>query len=110
MIDERDIKFPELLILWQNRDLVDHAPAIGDYRHEFYKGFRRRDENRVWRFIGDNYLSRYKCPLVRVGFDWIPDSPWEIPFPGSVMMGDNYSGILKTAAIEPLPSSPNQGT
>ena len=38
MIDERDIKFPELLILWQNRDLVDHAPAFGDYRAEFYKG------------------------------------------------------------------------
>ena len=47
MIDERDIKFPELLILLQNRDLVDHAPAFGDYRPEFYKGLRRRDEFRV---------------------------------------------------------------
>ena len=86
MIDERDIKFPELLILWQNRDLVDHAPAFGDYRPEFYKGLRRRDEFRVWRFIGDNYLSRYKRTLVRVGFDWMADSQWDIPFPGSVMM------------------------
>jgi hypothetical protein len=66
---------------------VDHAPAFGDYRPEFYKGLRRRDEFRVWRFIGDNYLSRYKRSLIRVGFDWMADSLWDIPFPGSVMMG-----------------------
>jgi hypothetical protein len=84
------IEFPGLFRLWKEHDLADHGPAIGTYRPEFYVGLRREDEPVVWRFIEENYLLKYRG-LVRIGFDWMADGLWEIPFPGSVTMGPGLS-------------------
>ncbi len=69
MIDEHGIRLPELLILRQHRDLVSRESEGWDPRPEFYKGLRREDELEVWRFIEENYLSRY-TDFVRVEFEW----------------------------------------
>jgi hypothetical protein len=97
MDGEYEIRFPELLVLWQNHDLVDHGPELGDYRPEFYKGLQRRDELEVWRFIEENYLLKYRRPLVRIWFDWMAWGLWDIPFPGSVIkevaLSPDYFGM-----------------
>ena len=77
------MKFPGLYRQWIEHDLADHGPELGSFRPAFYEGLRRRDEPVVWRFIEENYLSKYKS-FVCIGFDWMADGLWEIPFPGSV--------------------------
>ncbi|QIN81703.1 hypothetical protein GBA63_02930 [Rubrobacter tropicus] len=79
-------KSRNLFRLWTEHDLADHGPEFGSYRPAFYEGLRREDEPVVWKFIEENYLRKYRC-FVRVGFDWMADGLWEIPFPGSVSMG-----------------------
>ncbi|HJQ28704.1 MAG TPA: hypothetical protein VJ827_05155 [Rubrobacter sp.] len=80
------IEFPDLFRLWKEHDLAEQGPAFGTYRPEFYVGLRREDEPVVWRFIEENYLLKYRS-LVRVDFDWMAESLWGIPFPGSATMG-----------------------
>lgn len=77
------VRFPDLFELWTSHDLGVPRFGFGDRRPEFYRGLRREDEPAVWRFIEENYLSRYKS-FVRIDFDWMADGLWEIPFPGSV--------------------------
>jgi hypothetical protein len=76
----------KLFRLWTEHDLADHGPEFGSYRPAFYEGLRREDEPVVWKFIEENYLRKYRA-FIRVGFDWMADGLWEIPFPGSVSMG-----------------------
>ncbi len=90
MIDEYEIRFPELLILWQNHDLVNRESEGWDPRPEFYKGLRREDELKVWRFIEEQYLLRYR-DLARVEFEWSAEGLWGIPFPGSLSLGEYLS-------------------
>ncbi len=78
-------KFQNLFRLWMEHDLADHGPEFGSYRPAFYEGLRREDEPIVWRFVEENYLSKYKS-FVRIDFDWMADGLWEIPFPGSVAL------------------------
>jgi hypothetical protein len=91
MIDEYEIRFPDLLILWQNHDLVNRESEGWDPRPDFYKGLRREDELRVWRFIEENYLLKYRRPLVRIEFEWAAEGLWGIPFPGSLRLGEYLS-------------------
>jgi hypothetical protein len=90
MIGECEVRFPELLILWQNHDLVNRESEGWDPRPEFYKGLRREDELKVWRFIEEQYLLRY-MNLVRVEFEWSAEGLWGIPFPGSLRLGEYLS-------------------
>jgi hypothetical protein len=83
-------KSRNLYRLWTGHDLAYHGPEFGSYRPEFYEGLRQEDEPVVWRFIEENYLREYRS-FVRVGFDWMADGLWEIPFPGSVGMGVSVS-------------------
>ena len=80
------MKSPGLFRLWTEHDLAYHGPEFGSYRPAFYEGLGREDEPVVWRFIEENYLLKYRG-FVRIGFDWMADGLWEIPFPGSVTMG-----------------------
>ena len=79
------VRFPKLFGQWTGHDLADHGSALGSFRPEFYEGLRREDEPVVWRFIEEDYLSKYKS-FVRIDFDWMADGLWEIPFPGSVAL------------------------
>ena len=79
------VRFPKLFGQWTGHDLADHGSALGSFRPEFYEGLRREDEPVVWRFIEEDYLSKYKS-FVRIDFDWMADGIWEIPFPGSVAL------------------------
>lgn len=90
MIEEYGIRFPDLLILWQNHDLVSRESEGWDPRPEFYRDLRRENELEVWRFIESNYLLRYER-FVRVEFEWSAEGLWSIPFPGSLGLGEYLS-------------------
>lgn len=79
-------KSRNLYRLWTAHDLADHGPAFGSYRLAFYEGLGRENEPVVWKSIEENYLRKYRG-FVRIGFDWMADGLWEVPFPGSVTMG-----------------------
>ena len=85
-----EMRFPGLFRLWTSHDLADHGPQFGSYRPAFYEGLRRDGESVVWKFVEENYLRRYGS-FVRVGFDWMADGLWEIPFPGSVSLDVSLS-------------------
>lgn len=84
------VKFPKLYRQWVGHDLADYGPDLGSFRPEFYEGLRREDEPAVWRFIEENYLSKYE-DFVRVEFEWSAEGLWGIPFPGSVGIGEYLS-------------------
>ena len=86
------VKFPKLYRRWVGHDLPAHGPALGSFRPEFYEGLRREDEPVVWRFIEENYLSKYE-DFVRVEFEWSAEGLWGIPFPGSVGIGEYLSPV-----------------
>jgi hypothetical protein len=85
MTNSYRFQFPRLFRQWTSHDLALHDGE--SIRPEFYEGLRREDEPKVWGSIEENYLLKYKRPMVRICFDWMADGLWEIPFPGSVMMG-----------------------
>jgi hypothetical protein len=85
MTSSHQSQFPRLFRQWTSHDLAFHTD-LGSIRPEFYEGLRREDEPKVWRFIEENYLLKYRRPLVRIDFDWMAWGLWDIPFPGSVRM------------------------
>ena len=88
--DSYEKRFPDLFELWTGHDLGVPRPGFGVRRPGFYGGLRQEDEPAVWRFIEENYLSRYE-DLVRVAHEWLAEGLWGIPFPGSVSLGEYLS-------------------
>lgn len=73
------MQFPDRYKHWCSHDLD------GGYS-KLYKGLQVEDRAKVWAFIEENYLERYRLILL-LGFDWGAEGIWSPPFPGSVAMG-----------------------
>jgi hypothetical protein len=84
------MRFPDLYRQWAGPDLGVSSCGFADNRPEFYKGLREEDEPVVWRFIEENYLSKYGG-FVHVAFDWMEDGLWKAPYPGSAGLGVSLS-------------------
>jgi len=107
--------FPNLYRLWKRHDLALHRD-LGSIRPSFYEGLKPEDEPKVWRFIEENYLLRYR-EFLGIRFDWSSSGLWLIPFPGSVGYGPNvgdlaafgipeHAGNLLKAWHDPLDALP----
>ena len=59
MTEPYEPRFPELLDLWRSHDLAFHED-LGSIRPWFYEGLRPEGELRVWEFIEENYLLKYR--------------------------------------------------
>jgi len=84
--------FPNLYRLWKRHDLALHRDDLGSIRPPLYEGLKPEDEPKVWRFIEENYLLRYK-EFLGIRFDWSSSGLWLIPFPGSVSYGPNVGDL-----------------
>jgi len=73
--------YPALFEQWKRHDLAQ-------YRLPFYKGLLPEYEILVWQYIEQHYLNGRYRTLIRVEFEWSAEGLWQIPFPGSVDMGE----------------------
>lgn len=89
MDEDYQPKFPHLLQQWRGHDLA-FQEDLGGIRPWFYEGLDPRNELSVWRFIEENYLSKYRG-FIGVRFEWSAGGLWRLPFPGSVGYGEHLS-------------------
>lgn len=78
------LKHPDLFEWWKGHDLSRWRPP-------FYHNLLPEHEILVWQYIEQHYLNGHYRSLIRVEFEWSAEGIWQIPFPGSVDMGEMLS-------------------
>jgi hypothetical protein len=74
------MKYPEKYLYWRGHALRYSIPYID--RYPLWKNLKPDDELKVWHYIEDHYLEKYRM-FFQVDVDWGSTGLWEIQTPGS---------------------------